>query len=148
MRYIAHRGNIDGPNPEKENHPDYIEEALSKGFDVEVDVRTVYGKYFLGHDKPMYALPKEFLENNRIWFHCKDHIALDKFNMGVLINKPHYFFHEEDSYAITSQGYIWVYPGKPLLTGSIYVLPERSGLNGTYDLCSGICSDFIGDYKI
>ena len=38
MKLIAHRGNIDGPNPERENSPEYIEEALKAGYDVEVDV--------------------------------------------------------------------------------------------------------------
>jgi len=28
MKLIAHRGNINGPNPEKENHPDYINTAI------------------------------------------------------------------------------------------------------------------------
>ena len=39
MILIAHRGNTIGPNIEKENHPDYIDEAIKKGFDVEVDIR-------------------------------------------------------------------------------------------------------------
>ena len=32
MKLIAHRGNISGPNPEKENHPDYILEAIRLGY--------------------------------------------------------------------------------------------------------------------
>ena len=39
MIYIAHRGNIRGPNPERENSPDYIDEAIQSGYYVEVDVR-------------------------------------------------------------------------------------------------------------
>ena len=34
MHLIAHRGNISGPNPKRENTPEYIEEAIEKGFDV------------------------------------------------------------------------------------------------------------------
>ena len=33
---ISHRGNLDGLNPERENSPDYIDEAISKGYDVEM----------------------------------------------------------------------------------------------------------------
>ena len=39
MKLIAHRGNIDGPNPSKENHPEYIESAIVDGYDVEIDLR-------------------------------------------------------------------------------------------------------------
>ncbi len=35
MRIISHRGNIEGPIPEKENCPEYINSALAQGFDVE-----------------------------------------------------------------------------------------------------------------
>ena len=38
MILISHRGNIDGPNPKLENSPEYIQLAMEKGFDVEVDV--------------------------------------------------------------------------------------------------------------
>ena len=30
MKLISHRGNLKGPNPEQENHPDYIWDALSQ----------------------------------------------------------------------------------------------------------------------
>ena len=36
--WIAHRGNTRGPNPEKENQPEYILQAINEGFDVEIDV--------------------------------------------------------------------------------------------------------------
>ena len=32
MILIAHRGNINGPNPERENTVSYIQEALDKGY--------------------------------------------------------------------------------------------------------------------
>ena len=38
MILISHRGNINGPNPEMENNPEYIQKALDLGYDVEVDV--------------------------------------------------------------------------------------------------------------
>ena len=37
MKFISHRGNLNGPIEEYENHPEYILEALKKGFNVEID---------------------------------------------------------------------------------------------------------------
>ncbi len=36
---ISHRGNLDGPIPERENSPDYIDQAIKWGFVVEIDIR-------------------------------------------------------------------------------------------------------------
>jgi glycerophosphoryl diester phosphodiesterase len=54
MKLIAHRGNINGPNPLRENSIDYIEEAISEGFDVEIDLRVEDNQCYLGHDDPQY----------------------------------------------------------------------------------------------
>ena len=56
MKIIAHRGNTDGPNPLEENKPKYIDAAIEKGFDVEVDLRMSSEGLFLGHDKPDYPV--------------------------------------------------------------------------------------------
>ena len=56
MKYIAHRGNLNGPNRLLENKPDYLNVALSLGYDVEVDVWFIDGKFFLGHDRPDYEI--------------------------------------------------------------------------------------------
>ena len=47
MILISHRGNINGPNPEMENDPRYIENTLGKGFNVEVDVWSNDSDFFL-----------------------------------------------------------------------------------------------------
>ena len=47
--FNQYRGNLNGPNAKDENKPDYIMEALSKDFDVEVDVRNYNNKLYLGH---------------------------------------------------------------------------------------------------
>ena len=39
MKLIAHRGNVYGPESDKENSPDYIDKSISMGYDVEIDVR-------------------------------------------------------------------------------------------------------------
>jgi hypothetical protein len=56
------------------------------------------------------------------------------------------FWHQKDDVTLTSQGYIWAYPGKQPLKNSIAVLPERN--NDDTSQCSGICSDVIEKYKI
>ena len=141
MYLISHRGNINSIEKDRENSPDYINEALNNGFDVEVDVRFESGKFFLGHDFNQFEIDKEFLQNDKIWCHAKTNealIALDQI-------EAHYFWHQEDDYTITSKGYIWTYPGKKILPKSICVLPER--FNYKKIDCLGICSDFIEKYK-
>mgnify|MGYP001494110728 CR=1 FL=1 len=141
MYLISHRGNINSIKKDKENSPDYVNQALKNGYDVEVDVRFKDGKFFLGHDFNQFEINKEYLLNKKIWCHAKTYealIALDRI-------KAHYFWHQEDDYTITSKGYIWTYPGKKLLSKSICVLPERANYKKID--CEGICSDFIERYK-
>ena len=38
MIFISHRGNLKGRVPDMENHPNHIRNALTKGFEVEIDV--------------------------------------------------------------------------------------------------------------
>ena len=57
----------------------------------------------------------------------------------------HYFWHQEDDITLTSQGYIWAYPGKQPIKNSIAVLPEI--YKDKVDVCKGICSDKIELYK-
>ena len=148
MKLIAHRGNIDGIQREYENRPDYIEYALNFGFDCEVDVRVRDGKLFLGHDEPQYELSIDWLEKHhtKLWLHCKDIEVIEKFNQldsrGMYL---HYFWHEHDTLTITNRGYLWVYPGKQPITGSIAVLPELN--NDDVSKCYGVCSDVIVKYK-
>ena len=50
MLLISHRGNINGKFESYENEPNYIDKALSLGYDVEVDVWFVDDNFYLGHD--------------------------------------------------------------------------------------------------
>jgi len=146
---IAHRGNIDGAIPERENSPGYILEALRLGYHVEIDFWFVDGKFKLGHDEPQYDVPLTLLEDysNRLWVHCKNAEALLTLKSidptGSYIN---YFWHQEDDFTITSKGYIWTFPGKSLSYNSIAVMPE---VVDEQDLsnCLGICSDKVKNYR-
>jgi hypothetical protein len=78
IKLISHRGNINGPNKKLENSPNYIREALDHGFDVEIDVWVLDGKYFLGHNAPQYPVLEEFLQNEKLWCHAKNLAALEQ----------------------------------------------------------------------
>tara|TARA_Y100000593_G_scaffold94300_1_gene192733 strand:+ start:670 stop:1101 length:432 start_codon:yes stop_codon:yes gene_type:complete len=142
MILISHRGNIKGKNPEMENSPKYIKKALDLRYNVEIDVHEVNGKCFLGHDYPQYQVDWDFLLDKRLWCHAKNLGALRKMmDIGA-----HCFWHQEDDFTLTSKGYVWTYPGKELKKGSICVLPEFVSSENV-EMCSGICSDYIGDYN-
>tara|TARA_Y100001937_G_scaffold18642_1_gene25680 strand:- start:31638 stop:32069 length:432 start_codon:yes stop_codon:yes gene_type:complete len=139
---IAHRGNINGKYPDRENSPEYLMEAISKGYSVEADVWASQNELFLGHDKIQYKTTIDFLKNDKIWCHCKNIEALKI----LLENNIHCFFHQQDDVTLTSQGYIWTFPRKRLLPGSVCVMPEY-GYDGDLSKCLGICSDIVEQYK-
>lgn len=150
MFYIAHRGNLLGPNPEQENSPDYIDSAIEENFHVEIDLWSENGTLFLGHDNPTYEISWRWLRQRKyfLWVHCKNYEAL---SFCVKDKTLDYFFHNIDDYTITSKGYIWIYPGKPEVENGICVLPEwNSDLdNMVFDSkLVGICSDYIQKYKL
>jgi hypothetical protein len=141
--YISHRGNINGKNPHLENNPSYIDEAIDLGYDVEIDLWFIDGRTYLGHDGPQYEVDDEWFANreNKLWVHCKNTDSLNWIRNTIL----HYFWHEEDTLTLTSKQYMWVYPGKQPIIGSVAVMPERS--NDDVSKCIGICSDVIKQYK-
>jgi len=141
MYLISHRGNLNGPNVNNENNPDYIMKALSKNYDVEIDVRVYNNKFYLGHDEPLHEVNETFLLNKKLWCHAKDYDALEKLKQIGSI----YFWHQNDDYTVTSNGYFWTYPGIKLLKNSICVMPEIAEYKNIN--CKGICSDFIESYK-
>jgi hypothetical protein len=146
MILISHRGNLIGPLPGRENSQSYIQEALNKGFDVEIDVWVKDNNLWLGHDYPQYPVDEMFLylHRNHLWIHCKNPEAINYFtNKLKLFN---YFWHQKDDITLTSLNYIWVYPGKQPIKNSIAVMPEIYKDN--ISQCIGVCSDYINNYKI
>jgi hypothetical protein len=144
MKFIAHRGNLNGPNPKKENCPDYVENALKFGYDVEIDVWHVDNKWHLGHDVPQYEnVSYDFLLKPRLWLHAKNGEAL--YNL-LKDKRCNVFYHTDEDWVLTSKRYIWTYPGEFLYPNSICVLPEL-GYNGNLKTCVGVCSDYITSYE-
>jgi hypothetical protein len=145
MIKISHRGNINGREIEKENEPSFIDLAISKGYQAEIDVWMINDSLYLGHDHPQYVIPFEWLvaRNEKLWIHCKNVESL-----AFLIENGEYlnfFWHQEDDMVLTSKKYIWTYPGKILSKKSIAVLPELKK-DWNLSIALGICSDYVSKY--
>ena len=148
MKYIAHRGNMNGPSA-LENHPDHIREALQAGFDVEVDTWVIDGEIVFGHDEPQYTVNITSLDK-RYWMHCKNLEAL-RFFCGIEMNETNAFWHEYDDYTLTNKKYIWTNIGRELTNRSIMVMPEVQDetLKNILNVdCAGICSDWVQKIKV
>ena len=143
MILIAHRGNTSGKNETRENTISYIEEALKKGYHCEIDLCKFDGeKFYLGHDEPGEAVSMEWLGSRNVWCHAKEYKTLEALvTLGV-----HCFWHESDKYTITSQGWIWAYPGQPGGQYTIAVHPEKL-TSEEVEKFAGVCSDNIDKYK-
>ena len=147
MKLIAHRGLVRGPNKHLENQPQQVQTSLDNGFDCEVDLWIFGGRPYLGHDGPQYDVVEKFIKQPGLWIHCKNLDALTYCQNDIKLN---YFWHENDSYTMTSKGFIWAFPGKPLNEFSIMVMPEHvdKDLIETQSVsCYGICSDYILDIQ-
>ncbi len=101
MKYYAHRGNICGANPARENKIDYINEALKFGHCVEIDVRLLNGEYYLGHDKAQEKIPKEFMIDDRILVHAKTY---ETFRELLKCKRIHSFYQDNENVVISSWG--------------------------------------------
>ena len=146
MILISHRGNINGKNPEKENHPDYIWVAIQAGYEVEIDVWFKDNKFMLGHDEPQYEFPFELIDQHypKLWIHCKNIDALSKLNeLDPNGSKVNYFWHVNDLGTLTSKSYIW---STNLINNGILVMPEMFN-SKPIKTTIGICSDYIEKYK-
>jgi hypothetical protein len=142
MIKIAHRGNIEGPNSDIENEPAYLVNAIIRGYDVEADIRMTESGMYLGHDSLKYEINEDFINDikDNTWFHCKNIEAL-----GYFINHmpdAKFFWHQEDDYTLTSNGYIWTYPGKTITNKSIVVLQQKTDLSIFKDAYA-VCSDYF-----
>ena len=147
MKIIAHRANINGSSSKNENKKSSIKNCIDFGYDVEIDIRLIGNKLYLGHDKPESIISKEELIEikNKLWIHCKNLEALSFFSQTN--DGFNYFWHGEDAYTLTSKGYIWAYPGQDLSPECICVMPEiNCSKEKIRDLknksISGICTDY------
>jgi hypothetical protein len=146
MKFIAHRGLFNGPDVNLENRPEQILQALEAGYDCEVDLWVVNGDWYLGHDRPDYPVHKEWLERLGLWIHAKNLAAL----RWLTTTDLEYFWHQNDDFVLTSNNYIWTFPGKELTQRSVMVMPEYvdKSLDTARDLtCYAVCSDYVEKIK-
>tara|TARA_R100000951_G_C2634245_1_gene178750 strand:+ start:156 stop:593 length:438 start_codon:yes stop_codon:yes gene_type:complete len=144
MLLISHRGNLFGPNEVGENNPNKIAELLDRGIHVEIDVWSIDNKMYLGHDKPTHFVTTDFLLHPKLWCHAKNIEALEHLlNVGA-----HCFWHETDSYTVTSNKIIWTFPGKQLTPRSVIVCHSEEETEAVMKTNAyGVCSDYVGYYN-
>ena len=147
MKLIAHKRNINGPNPAIENNPEQIDVCITAGYDDELDLwwDAEERKLWLGHSERQYEITWWWLagRSNHLWIHCKDCPTLHEFTTNT--SGYNYFWHQGDDYTLTSKNYIWSSPGKPFTSQTVMVIENVEDVK-EYD-CYGICSDYVGRLK-
>ena len=158
MKIISHRGNLKGPDPLRENIPEAIEEALSLGYDVEIDVWYMGNSFWLGHDRNERKFNTmqlfDWCKLGDIYLHCKNHRALQMFlkdNANLLPN-VYPFYHDVDNCILMRDDIIWVHPKavksfENIPDNCIAVLPNCKNVVSISDDLNlskflGICTDY------
>ena len=104
MKLIAHKGNINGPNPAIENNPEQIDVCITAGYDVEIDLwwDAEERKLWLGRSERQYEITWWWLagRSNHLWIHCKDFPTLHEFTTNT--SGYNYFWQQGDDYTLTS----------------------------------------------
>lgn len=137
-----------GKDSFRENSPNFIDEALGRGFDCEIDLWGAGAVLHLGHDAPQFAVELGWLRDraDNLWVHCKNHDAI----VAVHEQPLNWFFHENDAYTLTSRGFIWAFPGQPVVGSNTVSLwfgdadpTDEEAVKESW----GICGDFVGAWK-
>ena len=149
MNFIAHRGNMYGPNPALENRYSYILEAYNTCGKVEIDLQTHNGVLYLGHDEPQEEVRdeiKDFITQPGVYCHSKDTESLSK----LLTYGAHTFYHETDPVTFTSRGFMWCFPGVYVkdITKAIWLdMPWHPLPQKTITACFAVCGDYWAPYR-
>jgi hypothetical protein len=128
-QHICHRGNLDGPMKDLENNFGVLIQRAIQGHRVEIDVWYHEQNLWLGHDRPEYKITLEWLAScKRRLIHAKDGKTFEYLLLesGKRALDLHIFYHTEEDYVLTNKGLVICYPGKPLLQGSLCMMPERA----------------------
>lgn len=138
MILIAHRGNYNSVQPDRENTISYLHEAINNGYDIEVDIRLTEQGYLLGHDNPTYNITKEQIVelSPYAWFHAKNYEAL----YALASEGHHVFAHDQDLWALTSRNIIWSHKHQRNPNG-IVCMPDLETDIEIMKSAKGICHD-------
>ncbi len=138
--WIAHRGNTRGPDPQRENMPSYVDDALDAGFEVEIDFWATNNQKFLGHDYAQHLVTDPWLTQRRalLWVHCKNVAAAQEAELLEL----NWFIHSTETHVRTREGFVWCFPGQPPI-GERSVQLWFADSTPPYPLSgiSGLCAD-------
>ncbi len=153
MKLISYRGNINGPNPESENTVPYVNDAISEGYVVAVDVWLADGKLYLCTTRPhiastsrsrgyhvgpaYYEVSESYLENSMILVRARSPDTL----VRLAKNGRVHCFHTNKQSAVTSQGFLWTTrdaTGPNVLRVSLEGDPVSP--------CYAVCSSYIRNY--
>ena len=143
MKIISHRANLNGPDINRENQPWAIDECISLGYDVEIDLWVEANKLFLGHDKPEINISKHFMYSicKSAWIHAKNFEAVawlsypDYFSQSEYLN---WFWHEKDKMTLTSRMIPWCYPDN-YIQGGVTVVFQPKPIPVKLH---GVCTDY------
>ncbi len=154
MIIISHRGNLNGAGSQCERQ--HVEEALLRGYDVEVDVRSHVWRLYVGHDAPLFELPREWVRtevSSRLWFHAKDERCHD----ALALVGHRVFMHDDEPHGmVVPDGLLWVHPrannGASLESQDVVLLDieghpkvDRSKLS---KLPTAVCTDWPDEWRI
>lgn len=142
MKMICHRANMIGPNPNMENNPEYINKTLHAGYDVEIDVWLLSDGFYLGHDNPTYKINKYFLQNQKIWSHCKN---LEAYMFLLKHQDINCFFQNEEEVVLTSRGYLWSHSKCKTWNNKTVITQLDSRNWKPPSFVFAVCSDYICD---
>ena len=137
MILVSHRGNLSGPDPDKENNPTQINKTLDLGYDCEVDLWIKDDVLYLGHDEPKYEIDINFLSRPRLWIHVKNLEGLEKIPRWM-----NFFWHQTDDFTLTSKHFIWTFPDKKTCQKSVIVDNNKNWRDKNYN-CFGVCTDWV-----
>ena len=145
MRIISHRGNVSGPSPNYENTPAFIDSALSLGLDVEVDLRIVNNKFFLGHDNPDFEVSIDWLNQRKknLWIHTKNFKSFE--TLLELNNDFIFFYYTSEPLVLVSNGKIWCHQHDKISNPKNCIVPfldKSSVLLNRENKWYGVCTDY------
>tara|TARA_R110000868_G_scaffold9602_3_gene47294 strand:- start:179 stop:652 length:474 start_codon:yes stop_codon:yes gene_type:complete len=148
MKFISHRGNLQGRHKINENIPSVIENVISNGYNVEIDVWESDDKLYLGHDEPQWNVSLEFFKSNydKLLIHCKDDASLFRLSSLPILDL---FSHADDKFTLSSKGKILIHPHTiTTYRKGILIMPEMSHYTVEEILqFDGIVSDNIKFYE-
>ena len=141
MKFIAHRGNINGVNSTNHNVAK-IWDAIEDGFYVELDLWCIKNNYYLGHDKPEIQIQLTDFDHPQVFFHLKNlFLPKLKFADAFAINN--------DDYVFTLRDKLWCNYKVGYSNDSIICAPELVGSTDNLDAfikdnmgAFGVCTDY------